>query len=78
MAGIEMYILPSGITDTKRERALLLHQAGRRVREIFKQIPDTEIEANYDVAKAKLHEYFEPQKNRRYEVYRFRQATQDH
>ena len=77
MADFEMFILASGITDPKRKRALLLYQAGPTVREIFKQIPDTGAEVDYDVAKAKLQEYFEPQKNRRYEVYRFRQATQE-
>ena len=30
----------------------------------------------YETAKAQLTAYFEPQKNRRYEVYRFRQTTQ--
>jgi hypothetical protein len=37
---------------------------------------DTGNDDNYEVAKAKLKEYFYPQKNRRYEVYRFRQAMQ--
>ena len=73
----ELYMIASGITDGKRKRALLLYQAGPRVREILKQIPDTGTEVDYDVEKAKLHDYSEPQKNRRYEVYRFRQATQE-
>ncbi len=33
----EMFLTASGITDAKRKRALLLYQAGPRVREIFKQ-----------------------------------------
>ena len=37
----EMYLTASGITDPKRKHALLLYQAGPRVREIFKQIPET-------------------------------------
>ena len=77
MADFEMFITASGITDAKRKRALLLYQSGPRVREIFKQLPDTGADEDYDVATAKLHEYFEPQRNRRYEVYRFRQATQE-
>ena len=76
MADFDMFILASGITDATRKRALLLYQAGPRVREIFQQLPDTGTATDYEVAKAKLQEYFEPQKNRRYEVYRFRQATQ--
>lgn len=75
-ADFEMFIIASGITDAKRKRALLLYQAGPRVREIFKQLVDTGNDDNYEVAKAKLKEYFDPQKNRRYEVYRFRQAMQ--
>ena len=72
----DMYLTASGITDPTRKRALLLYQAGSRVREIFRQIPDIGTDADYDIAKAKLKAYFDPQKNKRYEVYRFRQATQ--
>ena len=53
----------------KRKSALLLYQAGQRVREMFRQIPETGIDSDYKIAKHKLTEYFEPQKNRRYEVY---------
>jgi hypothetical protein len=74
----EMYITASGITDSKRKRALLLYQAGPRVSEIFKQIPETGTDTDYNIAKQKLKAYFDPQKNRRYEVYRFRQTTQEH
>ena len=55
----------------KRQRALLLYQAGARVHAIFNQMPDTGEDKDYDLAKAKLLAHFEPQKNRRYEVYRF-------
>ena len=37
----EMFLVANGITDTTRKRALLLYQAGPRVREIFRQIPNT-------------------------------------
>ena len=47
-------------------------QAGPRVREIFTQIPETGTEMDYNIAKQKLKAYFDPQKNRRYEVYHFR------
>lgn len=73
----EMYILASGITDPKRKRALLLYQAGQRVREIFRQLENTGDNNDYDTAKAKLKGHFEPQKNRRYEVYNFRQSKQE-
>ena len=68
-----MYITASGITDSKRKRALLLYQAGPRDREIFKQIPERGTDTDYDIAKEKIKAYFDTQKNRRHEVYRFRQ-----
>jgi hypothetical protein len=77
MEDFQMFILASGITDPKRKRALLLYQAGQRVREIFRQLQDTGTESDYDTAKTKLQEYFEPQQNRRYAVYQFRQAKQE-
>ena len=77
IADFDMFIIASGIIDPKRKRALLLYQAGPRIREIFKQIPDTGNDDDYEKAKDKLREHFEPQKNRRYEVYRFRKATQE-
>ena len=55
----------------------MLYQAGPRVREIFRQIPETGTDVDYDIAKQKLKAYFDPQKNRRYEVYRFRQTAQE-
>ena len=75
LADLEMFLLASGITDEKRKRALLLYQAGQRVREIFRQIPETGTDSDYKIAKDKLTKYFEPQKNRRYEGYRFRQVV---
>ena len=58
----EMFLTASGITDPKHKRALL-YQAGPGVREIFKLLADTGND-DYEVAKAKLKEYFDPQKNR--------------
>ena len=77
ISDFDMFLVASGITDTKRQRALLLYQTGARVREIFKQLPETGEDKDYDLAKTKLLTYFEPQKNKRYEVYRFRQAVQE-
>ena len=77
MEDFEMFILASGITDPKRKHALLLYQAGQRAREIFRRIPDTGTADDYETAKTKLKAHFEPQQNRRYAVYRFRQAMQE-
>ena len=72
-----MFLTTSDITDTKRQRALLLYQAGARVREILNQLADTGEDKDYETGKKKLSEFFELQKNRRYEVYCFRQAAQE-
>ena len=72
----EMYLVASGVTDKKKKRALLLYQAGPRVHEIFRQIPDHGDDDDFDTAVNKLNAYFEPQKHRLYDVYQFRQAKQ--
>ena len=75
----DTFLVASGIRDAKRQKALLLYQAGPKVREIFNQLSDFDGEGdenNFATTKAKLIEYFEPQKNRRYEVYRFRETRQ--
>ena len=72
----DTFLLASGITDKKRQRALLLYQAGPQVREIFAQLSDVGGETDFALAKEKLTQYFEPQKNRRYGVYRFRELKQ--
>ena len=58
-ADFEMFTTAAGITDNTRKRILLLYQARSRANNA------------YDTAKAKLTEYFEPQTNRRYDVYYF-------
>ena len=50
--------------EPKRQRALLLYQAGSRIREIFKQLPDNGDDDDFDTAKMKLMQFSEPQKNR--------------
>ena len=77
LAAFEMFLTASGITTATRKRALLLYLAGSRVREIFQHLPDVGNADDYDTAKTKLTTHFEPQKNRRYEVYRFREAKQE-
>ena len=76
LADFETFVIANDITNDKRKRALLLYQAGSRVREIFHQLPDTGEDTDYQRAVGKLNGYFEPQKNRLYEVYQFRQTKQ--
>jgi hypothetical protein len=77
MEDLEMFLTASGIKDETRKHALLLYQASSRVREIFRQLTDTGNAEDYQTAKDKLREHFEPQKNRGYEVFKFRQAKQE-
>ena len=48
------YLVATGITDKKRQRALFLYQVGSRVREIFRQLPDTGEDNDLDTAVTKL------------------------
>ena len=69
----------SGIRDAKRQKAFLLYQTGPNFREIFNQLSDVDgggDEDNFATTKAKLVEYFEPQKNWQYEVYLFCETGQ--
>lgn len=61
--------------DKPRQRALLLHYAGEEVNDIFETLPDTG--DDYDTAVAKLTEYFAPNKNADFEIYKFRQTKQE-
>ena len=77
LSHFEMFTVATGITNSTRKRALLLCQAGSRVREIFAQIEANGEDNDYNTAKAKLTEHFEPQKNRRHDVDCFRQVNQE-
>lgn len=53
-----------------------MYQAGPKVHEIFKTLPDIGDEKDYDSAVKVLTTYFEPDKNKIYQTYTFRQAKQ--
>ena len=53
MEDVEIFILVSGIINAKRKRALLLYQPGQRIREIFRQIPDTGTDGDYKLIQSK-------------------------
>ncbi len=72
----ENLMVAMDITQDKRKRALLLHYAGSEVDDIFDTLDDTGAETDYKKATDALKKYFEPQKNREFEIYRFRQAKQ--
>ena len=70
----ETYLVALNVTEDKQKRALLLYQAGQATQEIFETIPDTG--DDYPTAMTKLTEYFSPKKNIDFEIFQFRQATQ--
>ena len=70
----DTYLLASNITNDRQKRAMLLYQAGSETQEIFETLADTGVD--YATAKTKLDEYFSPKKNVTYEIFQFRQATQ--
>ena len=72
----EQYLKATNITTNARKRALLLYQAGPEVYDIFKTIPNTGADDAYDTTVQKLTEYFEPDQNRIYQTYVFRQTIQ--
>jgi hypothetical protein len=72
-SNFEMY-LASGITDSKRKRAHLLYHTLDCMR-VLKKSPRGEL-IRTTISRNKG--LFLPQQNWRYEVYRFRQTTQEH
>ena len=59
----------------KRQRALLLHYSGESLYEIYEILPYTG--EDFKTFKDKFGKYFEPKKNKEYEIYKFRQARQN-
>ena len=55
MEDFEMFLTASRIKDETQKRALLLDQAGSRVREIFRQLTDTGNANDYKIAKDKFN-----------------------
>ena len=65
-------LVAMNVTDKKRKRALLLHNAGEPTNEKFDTLPDTtpgEGEDTFEKAIQALKNYFTPRQNREYEIY---------
>ena len=72
---LENLLVGLNIKDDKGKRALLLHYSGEQVNDIFDTLPDT---GNaYATALDTLTNYFAPKKCTEFEIYKFRQATQE-
>ena len=70
----ENYLVAKDIVDDVRKRAMLLNLAGGDIFDISETL-DTDSDT-YQQLKRKLTEFFAPKQNTEYEVYVFRQATQ--
>jgi len=73
----EMYLAAHDVKDTTSKRALLLYSAGEEVRDIFETFTDQGEEKDYAKAFTALNGYFQPKVNKTYEIYMFRNATQN-
>ncbi|XP_044180982.1 uncharacterized protein K02A2.6-like [Acropora millepora] len=73
----EMYLAAHDVKDPTRKRALLLYSAGEEVSDIFETLSNQGEEKDYQAAVDALNAYFQPQVNKTFEVYKFRNATQD-
>ena len=73
-----LFIMASGITNVDQKKALLLHIAGKEVREIYRAMPANadNVDDMYDSIIQKLDDYFKPKKNLSYERYVFKEAKQ--
>ena len=69
------YLVALNIKDDAQQLALLLYQAGTDVHEIFKTLPTGEKDG-FKEAVVALSNYFEPEKNKIFQTYTFRKATQ--
>ena len=72
---LENLFIAADITDTKHQRALLLHYGGQEVYHIYETLENTG--DDFATLKTRLTEHFEPKKNKEYAIYRFRQAKQN-
>ena len=71
----KVYALAMNIRDKASERALFLHCAGLKVQDIFDTLEDTG--EDFETAAEKFMEYFERRKHHLFNIYQFRQLTQE-
>ena len=73
----EIFLAAHDVKDATRKRALLLYSAGEEVSDIFETLPDRGEEKDYAKAVTALNAYFQPKVNKTYEIYMFRNASQN-
>ncbi|XP_006821563.1 uncharacterized protein LOC100367779 [Saccoglossus kowalevskii] len=76
LEGFQIMMIACDITSTKRQRALLIHYAGKEVRREIKALPDTGEEDDVKKLIEALNKRFAPKRTKAYEKHVFRQAKQ--
>ena len=71
----EIYLSATGVSQDTQKKALMLHLAGKDVKDIYKTLKANNTE-QYEEVCTKLDRYFKPRKNITYERYIFREAKQ--
>jgi len=71
------FIVTLNVTNGTRKRAMLLYYGGEDLSDIFETLPDHGDDDDYEKAVEALNMYFKPKKNVEYEVFQFRQASQN-
>ena len=71
-----LFVEASGVTKDGQKKALLLHVAGKEVKEIYRSLHPVPND-NYQAVIERLDEYFIPKKNLSYERYLFKKAQQE-
>ena len=72
---LENLFVAADIKDKTRQSAFLLYYAEEEVCDIFETLPQSG--DDFETAKEKLTEYFDPEKNVEYETCNFQQAKQN-
>lgn len=74
-SGSKICFVAAEIKEKTRQSAFLLYYAEEEVCDIFETLPQSG--DDFETAKEKLPEYFDPKKNVEYDIYNFRQAKQN-
>ncbi|XP_065665580.1 uncharacterized protein LOC136087004 [Hydra vulgaris] len=72
----ELYLMATGVTQEAQKKALLLHLAGKDIKEIYKTLKGKGTD-HYNAMFEKLDQYFKPKKNITYERYIFKNIKQN-
>ena len=75
-AEFENLLLALDVTDTTRQRVLLLYYAGKEVHDIYRSLLIPEVNGDFNAAKTRLTNYFEPKVNLTCDIFHFRKTRQ--